>query len=257
MSHEVVVRELCIFPVKGCQGTYVEEASVTRAGVAGDRLFTLVHEGEPLDQKRSPQLGGIGVTWDEEKGSLCLSHPERGQYVHERRESGDELPMKFVLDYAVGTDQGDEVASWLKDVVGREVRLVTTARPWNINLPLAQFDRLHETEKSRFYAVSPVSLSNTASLDDLNGRLKTPVPMNRFRMNMVVEGLDAWDEDRIETLSSPDLKLERVTVCERCIIITTDQETGKRKKSDLLQTLNRFRRREKTERFASGLMFGA
>ena len=100
-------------------------------------------------------------------------------------------------------------------------------------------------------------MSNVASLDDLNGRLKIPVPMNRFRMNLVVEGLEAWDENRIDTLSSPDLKLENVTVCERCIIITTDQETGERKKSDLLQTLNKFQRREKGERFGSGLVFGA
>lgn len=257
MSHEVVVKELCVFPVKGCQGTYLEEATITRAGVAGDHLFTLVYEGEPLDQTRSPQLGGIGVTWDEENGLLSLSHPEKGQYVHERRESGGELPMKIVLDHAVGVDQGDEVASWLERVVGREVRLATAAKSWNINLPLPQFDRLHGTEKSRFYPVSPVSLSNVASLDDLNGRLKTPVPMNRFRMNMVVEGLEAWDENRIDTLSSPDLELENVTVCERCIIITTDQETGERKKSDLLQTLNKFQRREKGERFGSGLVFGA
>ena len=81
--------------------------------------------------------------------------------------------------------------------------------------------------------------------------------MNRFRMNLVIEGLEAWDENRIDTLSSPDLKLENVTVCERCIIITTDQETGERKKSDLLQTLNKFQRREKGERFGSGLVFGA
>ena len=51
--------------------------------------------------------------------------------------------------------------------------------------------------------------------------------------------------------------MERVTVAERCIIVTTDQETGDRKKSDLLQTLNKYRRRPKADRFGSGLVFGS
>jgi uncharacterized protein YcbX len=129
--------------------------------------------------------------------------------------------------------------------------------PWKQNLPLEQFNLLHQTLRDRFYAVSPVSISNVASLVDLNGRLKSPVPMNRFRMNVVVDGLDAFQEEEIESLSSESVSLERVTVAERCIIVTTDQETGERKKSDLLQTLNKFHRRPKGERFGSGLVFGA
>jgi hypothetical protein len=254
---EVVVEALTIYPVKGCQGTPLSEARITQRGVVGDRLFALVADGEPLDQIKAPQLGGVGVSWDEQSGVLVFEHPEHGRYEHVRRVDGALVPTHYVLDDFAGRDQGDAVADWLSDVAGRKVRLITSGEAWAQSLPLEQFKLLHQQMRERFYSVSPVSLSNRASLEDLNGRLQSPVPMNRFRMNVVVSGLDPYQEETIGSLSTPEVRLERVTVAERCIIVTTDQETGIRTKSDLLQTLNRFHRRPKGERFGSGLVFGA
>jgi uncharacterized protein YcbX len=253
----VVVKELTVYPVKGCQGTSLTEARLTERGVVGDRLYALVEDGEPLDQIKAPQLGGLAAACPGDGDDLVFSHPEHGRFEHVRRTQGDRIPTRYVLDTFEGIDQGDEVADWLKKVTGHSVRLITAAEPWKQNLPLEQFGRLHQSMRERFYAVSPVSISNVASLEDLNARLKTPVPMNRFRMNVVVDGLEAYAEDTIPGLATGEVALERVTVAERCIIITTDQETGVRKKSDLLQTLNRTRRRPEAERFGSGLVFGA
>jgi uncharacterized protein YcbX len=254
---QVVVKELTVYPVKGCQGTSLREATITQRGVVGDRLYALVEDGAPLDQIKAPQLGGLGVACDGDGGRLIFSHPQHGRFEHERRRQGDLLSTKYILDHFEGRDQGDEVAAWLSQVTGRTVRLITASEPWKQNLPLEQFDLLHETLRERFYAVSPVSVSNVASLDDLNGRLKSPVPMNRFRMNVVLEGLEPFQEDEFQSISTASVSLERVTAAERCIIVTTDQETGERKKSDLLQTLNKYRRRAKADRFGSGLVFGA
>jgi uncharacterized protein YcbX len=246
-----------MFPVKGCQGTRLEEATITKAGFADDRLFSMLEpDGVPLDQIKAPQLGGLGVQWDHGEGRLTFKHPEKGEYEHIRRESGETVPGTYVLDKFEVAYQGDEVSGWLSDVVGREVRLVTTNEPWKVNLPHPDFVKLHETDKSRFYPASPISIANVASLDALNARLKAPIPMNRFRMNIVVEGLGAWEEERIDTIGSESMELETVTVAERCIIITTDQETGERKKSDVLRELSKFHRRPKGERFGSGLAFG-
>jgi uncharacterized protein YcbX len=254
--NEVIVEQLTIYPVKGCQGTALSEVKLTKRGVVGDRLFALVADGNPIDQIKAPQLGGVGVHWDEKSGLLVLEHPKFGRHEHVRTVEGPLVPTTYILDSFEGIDQGDGVAAWLSRVVGRSVRLITSGEPWTQNLPLAQFKRLHQTTRERFYAVSPVSLSNRASLEDLNRRVKSPVPMNRFRMNVVVSGLDAYQEETIGSLSTPGVRLERVTVAERCIIVTTDQETGERAKSDLLQTLNKFHRRPKGERFGSGLVFG-
>ena len=254
---KVIVRELTVYPVKGCQGTALTEATITERGVVGDRLFALVENGETIDQIKAPQLGGLAVSWNADVDELVFSHPEHGRFEHTRRESGELLPTKYILDTFEGRDQGDEIANWLSRVTGRSVRLIAASEPWRQNLPLDQFKRIDQMLRERFYAVSPVSVSNVASLVDLNEHLKSPVPMNRFRMNVVVEGLEPFQENEISSLSTSTVSLERVTVAERCIIITTDQETGERKKSDLLQTLNKHYRRPKDERFGSGLVFGA
>jgi len=257
MVKEVVIRELNMYPVKGCQGTQLEEATITQAGFAADRRFSMIEaDGVPLDQTKAPQLGGLGVEWEAKGGRLTFTHPEKGRYEHKQRTSGEVVEGSYILDNFHAIDQGDDVAAWLKDAIGRDVRLICCEQPWKINLPHPQFSKIHQQKKSRFYPVSPVSVSNLASLEDLNARLQAPIPMNRFRMNIVVEGLEAWDEERIETIGSSSVKLEGVTVAERCIIITTDQETGERKKSDVLRELGKFHRRPKGERFGSGLVFG-
>ena len=204
---EVVVKELTIYPVKGCQGTRLEKAEITKRGLKGDRLFALVEDGQPLDQIKAPQLGGLAVSWNEKAQKLVFSHPKHGSFEHTRREIGDPVLTKYILDTFEGRDQGDEVAKWLCNFTGRSVRLITASEPWKQNLPLEQFNLLHETLRDRFYAVSPVSISNVASLADLNGRLKSPVPMNRFRMNVVVDGLDAFQEEEIESLSTESVSL--------------------------------------------------
>lgn len=254
---EAVIRALTMYPVKGCQGTPVQEAMITRAGFADDRLFAMLGaDGVPLDQIEAPQLGGLGVAWDAKNARLSFSHPERGGFTHTRRSSGALVAARYVLDSFEAVDQGNEVAAWLSETVGREVRLISCERPWKTNLPLPQFARMHQQPKSRFFPVSPVSISNVASLDDLNARLETPVPMNRFRMNIVVDGLAPWEEERIERIGGASVKLEGVTVAERCIIVTTDQETGERTKSDVLGELGKFHRRPRPDRFGSGLAFG-
>jgi hypothetical protein len=257
MTREAVVRELSMFPVKGCQGTRLEEAMITNAGFADDRLFSMLEpDGVPLDQIKAPQLGGLGVEWEPREARLTFVHPEQGRFEHIRRESGASVQGNYVFDKFEAVDQGDEVARWLTEAVGRDVRLVTTDQPWKVNIPHPDFVRIHETDKSRFYPASPISVSNLASLDALNARLEAPIPMNRFRMNIVVDGLDAWEEERIDTIGSTSMELEGITVAERCIIVTTDQETGERKKSDVLRELSKFHRRPKGERFGSGLAFG-
>jgi hypothetical protein len=116
---------------------------------------------------------------------------------------------------------------------------------------------LHDQPKQRFFAASPVSLANAASLDDLNARLEAPVPMDRFRVNVVIDGLAPFEEDALVSLGNDDVKLLQVTPAERCVIITTDQKTGARPKSDLMKVLAGYRRKPKEERFGSGLIFGS
>ena len=91
----------------------------------------------------------------------------------------------------------------------------------------------------------PVLLANAASLADLNTRIDggshIAIPMNRFRPNLVVEGLPAWDEDHVDILTIGSVVLKLVKPCVRCEVTTTDQATGIRSSDEPLNTLARFR----------------
>ena len=253
---EAVVRELWIYPVKGCQGVPVDSIEITRMGVIGDRGFVLWSDGKLVDQIETPQIASLAVGFDRDTNTLCFEHAEQGSYRHVVCRDGSALEAKWVLDEFQTIDQGDRVADWLSSVLGKPVRLVSPDQPWKINFPIPQMQLLHQQPKQSFFSASPVSLANQASLEDLNGRLEAPVGMDRFRMNVVVDGLDPYQEDELVSIGNDAVELLQVTPAERCVIVTTDQKTGERPESDLLKVLGGYRRKKKEDRFGSGIIFG-
>ena len=97
----------------------------------------------------------------------------------------------------------------------------------------------------------PILVCNQASLADLNTRMPEPIPMQRFRPSIVLSGLAAFEEDRIDTLCIGGVTLELVKPCTRCIITATDQLTGERS-TNPLPVLRTFR----FDRVLLGVAFG-
>lgn len=252
----VTVTDLQTYPIKGAQGVPVDFIEITELGIAGDREFTIWEEGHLVDQKADQWVAAISADLDRSAGTLVLGHATHGSFMHEIQESGVVRPATWVIDEFETIDQGDEVAGWLSGVLGRSVRLVSTGEPWQINFPVPQMALLHEQPKQRFTAASPVSVANAASLDALNGHLDHPIGMDRFRMNVTVEGLDAYEEDRLDQLSNGDVSLRSVSPAERCVIVTTDQVTGERPRNNVLRTLSKHRMKPKQDRYGSGMKFG-
>ena len=250
------VRELWTYPVKGCQGVSADSIEIRKMGVIGDRGFVLWREGKLVDQIETPQIASLAVGFDRDAGTLRFEHAERGSYEHVVEAEGTARGTQWILDEFQTIDQGDAVADWLSSVLGKEVRLVSPGEPWKINFPIPQMQLVHQEPKQSFFSATPVSLANQASLDDLNGRLETPVGMDRFRMNVVIDGLDPYQEDELVSLGNEGVELLNVTPAERCVIITTDQKTGERPTSELLKVLGQYRRKEKEDRFGSGITFG-
>lgn len=253
---DVTIRELWTYPVKSCQGVQAQSIEITTMGILGDRGFAIWADGRLVEQKLTPRVASIGAEWDRTNGTLILRHADHRPYEHQVRENGQNREATWVLDVFETIDQGDEVAAWLSPILDRDVRLVIPGEPWKINFPVPQMALLHKKPKQSFTAASPVGLANWASLEDLNERVRTPVPMDRFRMNVVVDGLDPYEEDNIISLTNDDVELINVTPAERCAIITTDQQTGERPDNNLMQVLGKYRAKPKEEKFGSGLKFG-
>ena len=123
-----------------------------------------------------------------------------------------------------GRDAGDAAAEWFSSVVGRSMRLLVDVDEGSV----------------AFADAYPLLLTSRSSLEDLNQRLRTPVPMERFRPNVVIEGPPAWDEDKWAAVQIGAMRLEVAKPCARCVVITTDQATGARD-PEPLKELAKFR----------------
>lgn len=95
----------------------------------------------------------------------------------------------------------------------------------------------------------PLLVIGQASLDDLNSRLKDPVPMNRFRPNLVFTGGRPYEEDVWSNFAIGANRFRGVKPCSRCVMTTVNQDTGV-KGVEPLTTLATYRKKE------DGVYFG-
>jgi len=226
------IASLFVYPVKGARGLAVDAATaaVTGLRVAGvaDREWMVVDaEGRFLTQREHPALALIVPAVDDDV--LTLGADGHGEVAIPLAGShGTAREVTVWRSHVRGFDEGDDVAYWLAGRLGVDVRLVRFDRR---KARACNPDYVGDSGAHTFYADGyPVLVIGSASLDDLNGRLaekgELELPMNRFRPNVVVEGLDPYDEDHLDTLAIGEVVLRMVKPCVRCQVTTTDQETA-------------------------------
>jgi uncharacterized protein YcbX len=162
--------------------------------------------------------------------------------------SGTPVPVSIWRSKNVeAIDQGDEAAQWFSDWLGVDVRLVHIADGFirRINEKYA----VNPDDHTGFADGYPILIASEESLADLNMRLEIPLPMNRFRPNLVVRGCDPFAEDTWKRILIGDVELAVVKPCARCVVTTIDKETLEKSKEPL-KTLNKFRKQDR------GVMFG-
>lgn len=214
---------LRIYPVKGCRGIALDAARLTSTGLAYDRHWMVVHpDGRFVTQRQFPRLALVETVLHD--GSLTLSAPGIASVEVEDTLEGPRTDVQVWGDRCIGIDTGDAAAAFFSRHLGQSVRLVRfdpgKPRPSDPDYAgeLPAF-----SEFSDGFAILVIS---EASLADLNGRLPVPLPMNRFRPNVVIADVDAFEEDHMEALVTADAELRLVKACTRCQVTTTDQETA-------------------------------
>jgi len=224
---------LLIYPIKSCAGIAVRSATVFESGLSAlgvhDREWMLVTEdGRFLTQREHPRM------------ALIRPLPDEG-WLHVRAPGMDELTLPLAWDETAArravtiwddtvdaADCGDFAAAWFSAVLGTPCRLVRfhrdvvrpTSTKWTNGVPA----------QTRFADGYPLLLIGQASLDDLNARLvaagRQALQMDRFRPNLVVDGIDACEEDFLATLTVGGVEIRPVKPCARCPIPSIDQATG-------------------------------
>jgi uncharacterized protein YcbX len=245
---DAVVSALRIYPVKSCRGIALQTSRVEARGLCSDRRWMIVDErGEFVTQRTAPRLALVSVALEDGVSPVVLRAP--GLPELRLAPASPEAPRRRVQVWRDAVDAADcglEAASWISAWLGFAASIVympdDTRRP--VKRAYAQ-----PADIVGFADGFPILLANAASLDDLNDRMEEPLPMDRFRPNLVVRGCAPWAEDGWRLIRVRELTIRIVKPCDRCVITTTDQETGERG-VEPLRTLARFRRRENDVLFA-------
>lgn len=239
---------LHIYPVKSCHGLTVDEAEVTPRGFAGDRRWMIVDDnGQFVTQREYPRLAQLHVALD--TWGINFSAPEYPSLQVPFPGPLASQLMVTVWESQLSVPSAGSVAdAWLSTYLGDPVHLVYL--PDGITRPCTSSKAAPGDEVS-FADGFAYLVTTQASLADLNRRMGEPLPMDRFRANIVVDGELPWDEDSWHDIMIGSVVLELLKPCARCKITTTDQETGEVGREPLA-TLRRFRFNPDKK----GLMFG-
>ena len=223
--------ELFVHPVKSCAGIAVPEALLVETGLDLDRAWMVVDEqGEMLTQRELPRMALIRPTF--KSGDVVLRAPGM-LALHLRLDTVEAATRVRVWDDVVKAyDMGRLAAQWFSDFLGRRVQLVRFD-PEQQRLSDPAWAGTVAAENA-FADGFPLLVANAASLADVNGRLlaraQPAVTVERFRPNLVLGGLQAWDEDHIDEIvieaEGGPVRLRLVKPCVRCTIPNVDPATG-------------------------------
>jgi uncharacterized protein len=238
------VTSLHTYPIKGCHRRDHDAAQVEPWGLRGDRRWLIVEpDGRALTQREIPLLATIHPSYVD--GGLFVRTPGAVDLVVAEPTGGDPVPVTVWNDTVSATPAGPDADEWLSWVLDRKVSLV-----WLDDPTRRPVDPAHARPGDRvsFADGYPLLLTTIASLDALNGWLlesgspEGPLPMTRFRPNVVVACAGAWDEDGWvgRRLRIGAVEFRAAKPCGRCVVTTTDQETGE-KGHEPLWILGRYR----------------
>ncbi|MFJ5988094.1 MOSC domain-containing protein [Lentzea sp. NPDC092896] len=231
----MIVSDLIVHPVKGCGGHSVASSVVDATGLRGDRMMMLVDDdGVFLSQRKVAAMAAL-------RPSLVDSSLSIGGESFPVVVDGPRVPVVVHTWQGTGIDQGDAAAAYFSDVLGKSVRLVRTP-------PDLRRETTGETTGLVGYADGNALLVlSMSSLDGLNERILErggdPVPMNRFRPNVVVSGWpEPHTEDRVRRAAIGDVELAYAKDCVRCAVPMVDQETGLKDGPEPIRSLATYRR---------------
>ena len=234
-----IVSALTIYPIKSCGGISLKIAKAGPRGFYGDRAFMVIDpSGCFITQREQPHMALITPSLKEDDGVLTVKAPGMEEMTITATGTGKRHEVVIWRDSCSGIDQGDAAAEWFSTYLGMACRLV--AMPENYIRYVDPRYALNGRDQVGFADGYPFLLITQASLDDLNARLKQPIPMNRFRPNIVVQNTLPYAEDLWRRIRIGNMTFRIVKACARCAIPTTDQVTATRGKEPL-KTLSTYR----------------
>lgn len=256
-THLRSLSEIWIYPIKSLGGIRLQEALLTERGLQYDRRWMLLDEqGQFMTQRQIPAMALLEV-------SLHANHLE----VRHRKKSISPLTVPLEVpasaevilapiweDESKAVVVSKEADRWFSEALGRQCRLVFMPGEGE---RIAVGKTSGRQQKVSFADGYPMLLIGQASLDELNSRLNEPIPMNRFRPNLVFSGGSPFEEDRWHAFRLGGKQFWAEKPCARCIVTTIDQESGLKQGKEPLTTLSAYRKWNNKILFGQNLLYEA
>jgi uncharacterized protein YcbX len=242
---------LFVYPIKSLGGIAVSSSLVTEMGLQYDRRWMLVDKDNRfMTQRQIHELSLFRLSITSE--GLSITYKPNGSVFtipFQPQTTGD-VVVKIWNDTCLARLVSADADSWFSEMISFPCRLVfmTEETRRTVEQPYASGNEI--TSFSDGY---PFLIIGQSSLDELNKRLAEPLPMNRFRPNIVFSGGEAFEEDEMEDFVINDIHFYAVKPCDRCMITTINQENAVSGKEPL-RTLATFRKKENSIYFGQNLL---
>jgi uncharacterized protein len=248
------ISRLFIYPVKSLGGISVNDALLTDRGFQYDRRWMLLNaDNQFMTQRECPQMALLQTAVTDH--GISLFHVND---IHDRvtipfaSPRGEKISVQVWDDWCEAQFVNRELDRWISERLRVACRIV--------HMPDESIRKVSEKYSAGTNAINsfsdgyPILLLSQSSLDDLNSMLEKPVPMNRFRPNIVISGANPYEEDELEEFMIRGVQFYGVKLCARCAIPTINQETLEKSKEPT-KTLATYRTRDKNIWFGQNVIY--
>ncbi len=247
------VTGLYIYPVKSCRGISLTEMNITSRGPLHDREWMIVDaDNQFLTLRTISKLAEIKTAIQGPFLHLYAGSNKIFVNIEEECELVEEVTI-WGETIKAGVEN-KSINEALSNFLSKTVKLVRYQKQSFRDLEDAGTKAVKET---MFADSRPILLVNENSLQDLNEKLKAknagPSFIERFRANIIVDGIPAYEEEEIKEFQIGNLVFKNPKLCARCPIITQDVETGKVVSKETLQTLAEDRKKAGSSKVPFGV----
>jgi uncharacterized protein YcbX len=234
----MILSEINIYPIKSLKGISLDKSKIERRGLQFDRRWMLVDEkNQFFTQREFPKMATLIP--EIKSDGLQISTGESKILIPFETESEETVRVKIWRSSCRAKVYRDSINEFFRDALQTNCKLVLM--PEETQRKVNYFYAVQKDDHVSFADGYPFLLIGENSLANLNERLENPVPMNRFRPNLVVSDSEAFAEDGWKKIKIGATVFHVVKPCARCVMTTIDQTEGVKTGVEPLKTLASFR----------------